>query len=141
MFHTLHPLHSHAPRYAARQRHMHAPAPNYTRGRSDASYRARRRVPDVRHPLPPKKSVFLCYLSLSTFRLHVPLPFRVSTLLNLFSQIVYHGEVTSTMRFAVVFLSGPGPATGTADYDTEPGFREKLFGYVLPIYISNNAAT
>lgn len=43
-----------------------------------------------RIPTPPEKSVFLCYLSPSPFRLHVPLSFHISTLLNLLSQIVYH---------------------------------------------------
>lgn len=40
----------------------------------------------------PKKSVFLCYLSPPSFRLHVPLSFHISTLLNLLSQVVCHQD-------------------------------------------------
>lgn len=67
---------------------------------------SRQTSPDVPHththihnPRPSEKSVFLCYLSLPPFRLHVPLSFRISTLLNLLSQIIYHRPDSSNFCY------------------------------------------
>lgn len=45
----------------------------------------------------PQKSVFLCYLSPPSFRLHVPLSFHISTLLNLLSQVVCHQDEAAAL--------------------------------------------